>query len=135
MNNLIQAIRESLEAENYLSALLIALIIPDICGKLIYPTEGNRTRYSKRYDEFIFKYENPPLDNKMAVYNFFDGNVIYKLRLAFSHEGSLDIEDDYRKIHLINSSHKFKFILTSSDGSAFLKMYDREIRKKTLTWK
>ena len=52
---LIKEIKKSLESGNYLSALIVALTIPDICGKILYPKETNGKRYKKWVSILICK--------------------------------------------------------------------------------
>ncbi len=59
INNLISDINKSLDNENYFAALSLALILPDICGKAKYPTEGVGRRYIQWYNENIGQYEKP----------------------------------------------------------------------------
>ena len=37
MDDFIKEIKDNLTRKNYLSALALALILPDICGKIAYP--------------------------------------------------------------------------------------------------
>lgn len=52
MERLLQSIEKSLKNENWYSALILSLIIPDICGKL----EDISKSSSKRYPEWFEKY-------------------------------------------------------------------------------
>jgi hypothetical protein len=83
----IRDIQKSLEAKAYLSALALALTLPDICGKIAYPNvKRNGERYAKWFDEYITKKKYPecyPEDHK------FNGKKFWKLRNAFLHEGSV----------------------------------------------
>lgn len=126
VNNLIKAIEESLVSKNYLSALTLALVIPDICSKIAYPKESRIwKRYSDWYDEYIYKYENPKSEKELAIMqNEIDGKMIYKLRCALLHEGSFDIESDFREYKEIKSNQAIKFMLTNSEVDAHLKFYE-----------
>ena len=91
---LINEIEIAINAKSYLSALHMALSIPDMLGKIAYPTfDGNK--YIKWFDEnvrdIIFGYlhsKNPlSIDGgpKMC------GEVCYALRCKLFHEGVNDI--------------------------------------------
>ena len=73
----IEDIKKALQAEAYLSALALALTIPDICGKLQNPTARVGARYRQWYEENL-----PELHT-----HFFSSHNCYKLRCAFLHEG------------------------------------------------
>jgi hypothetical protein len=96
MKNIIDAIDESLKTKNWYSALVLSLILPDICGKLEEPTKNS----SIRYTEWFGKY----LGNKYQ--GFLTGNDCYALRCSFIHEGSSDIEQQ-KKQEILD---KFVFI-------------------------
>jgi hypothetical protein len=87
MKRILDSIKKSLENENWYSSLVMALIVPDICGKL----EDDNKRSSKRYPEWFEKY----LGNKYT--NFLSGNDCYALRCSFLHEGSGDTEKQKAK--------------------------------------
>lgn len=79
-----------LNADCYLAALAIALMLPDICGKAEYPTENSvAKRYIGWFDEYIGKYEKPPKADDMP---YLSGEVIYNLRNSFLHQGTPNID-------------------------------------------
>jgi hypothetical protein len=47
MENIIKAIKSSLESKNYYGALFVALSAPDICGYLESPADKSQVRYEK----------------------------------------------------------------------------------------
>lgn len=105
MERLLQSIGKSLKDENWYSALILSLIIPDICGKF----EDTSKISSKRYPEWFEKY----LGKK---YNWFlSGNDCYALRCSFLHEGSNQITDQRARdvldylVFIPNGSHLTKF--------------------------
>ena len=78
MKKILDSIEKSLKNENWYSALVLSLMIPDICGKL----EDSKKSSSKRYPEWFDKY----LGKKYK--NYLSGNDCYALRCSFLHEGS-----------------------------------------------
>jgi len=115
LEQLTAEIQDNIIRKNYLSALSLSLIIPDICGKIAFPEmkiNGRPDiggRYAKWYDEYIYAYENPlsnycmpELDSKIPA-NPLDGYAVYKLRCAFLHEGSLEIQKN-----IANNLHRNK---------------------------
>jgi len=100
MENVIKSIENSLQNKNWYSALVLSLILPDICAKL-EGTRGNSSdRYSKWFDKYLGK----------KYHGFLSGNDCYALRCAFLHEGSSNVEAQRAKDVL----DRFVFI---SDGS------------------
>lgn len=91
---LINETKKCLKNECNLSALITALIIPDLCGKILYPDDNNSQRYKKWFDKYIGNYEQNPFDKekpKDEQLPYMNGEVMYKLRCAMFHEGSDDI--------------------------------------------
>lgn len=82
MENILKSIENSLQSKNWYSALVLTLILPDICSKM----EGTNKSSSKRYPEWFNTY----LGKKYR--GFLSGDDCYALRCAFFHEGSSNIE-------------------------------------------
>ena len=97
LQRLIDDMNNALSANCYLAALSIALMLPDICGKAEYPDLKVGERYKAWYDEFVGKYEIPPVpdgwpdDTKMP---YLSGEVVYSLRNSFLHQGTPNIEPE-----------------------------------------
>jgi len=87
MKKILKAIENSLQNKNWYSALVLSLILPDICSKL----EGNSKSSSVRYPEWFNTYLGKKYDG------FLSGNDCYALRCAFLHEGSSNIENQRAK--------------------------------------
>ncbi len=102
INSIIKDIETSLKSEAFLSALALALTLPDICGKAEFPQDGNGSRYIKWFDNYIGQYEKPPQKhdeqhNKFDDMPYMSGEVVYQLRNCFLHQGTPNIESG--KIH------------------------------------
>ena len=97
LQRLIDDMNNALSANCYFAALSIALMLPDICGKVAYPDCKVGYRYKTWYDEFVGKYEVPPTnescpdDTKMS---YLSGEVVYSLRNSFLHQGTPNIEPE-----------------------------------------
>ena len=87
MEKILDSIQKSLDNQNWYSALVLSLIVPDICSKL----EGDDKSSSKRYPDWFNKY----LGEK--YFNFLSGDDCYSLRCSFLHEGIGNIENQSRK--------------------------------------
>lgn len=75
----------------FLSALSLALTIPDICGKRQYPEERScGIRYARWFDEYVaYQYRNEVgADADSCDTHYFDGDDCYQLRCVFLHEGT-----------------------------------------------
>ena len=88
---MIYEIEVCLEQELYMSALMLALTIPDICGKAEYPKDGNTSRYIKWFNNYMEQYKSTP-----SIYGFdmpfLSGEVVYNLRNNMLHSGNPNIE-------------------------------------------
>lgn len=94
---IIEEIRYALEIELYHCALALALTLPDICGKVEYPSgESNKARYIKWlhvYAEPYFTVDTEVLtDNTTKEYNWFPNAECYALRCAVLHAGNYELE-------------------------------------------
>ena len=89
---IIDEMKRSIDNECFIAALMLALSIPDICGKAEYPdTEKIAVRYIKWYDTYVGKYEKPsnPYGSDMP---YSSGELIYNLRNSMFHQGTPNID-------------------------------------------
>lgn len=93
IDDYIEEINKSLVNKNYLSALSVALMIPDICKKL----DNEDLRYAQWFNKYAFpkyynlEYVEEPIkkDRSYSLYQIrLDGNVCYALRNAILHSGT-----------------------------------------------
>lgn len=89
---IIEDINKCLDNNIYLSALITALTLPDICGKAMYPNNKPKERYVKWYDQYIGQYEKTELIEKEGI-PYPSGEVVYNLRNSLMHEGNLNINE------------------------------------------
>lgn len=107
---LVEEIRKSLDNDIYLSALMTALTLPDICGKAAFPDDRPSDRYIKWYDEYIGKYEQDALSKENGM-PYESGIIVYNLRNSLMHEGNPNINEKTCDIQefdlLIEDKNKF----------------------------
>lgn len=136
---LIEEVTDCLNKGNSLAALIAALTIPDICGKVLYPKSENGERYKKWFNEYIGNYEQSPFDKKKPKEDqlpYMNGTVIYKLRCSLLHEGTDDIGseiniDDFNLIFYKRSISESKSIEQRTD---FIGDGKRIIHPKKIKW-
>jgi len=139
MDNIIKSIENSLQNKNWYSALVLSLILPDVCAKL----EDNGKSSSVRYPEWFNTYLGKKYDG------FLSGNDCYSLRCAFLHEGSSNIETQKAKdvldhfVFVANGAHCNRFSNchfgdTKYDGKDFLQLsvnnFCQDMIKATKQW-
>lgn len=114
---ILSSIISSLDSENYVAALGMALTIPDICGKLEYPELKRETgkRYKNWYKEYINE-ENSSIiypDKPFLPYiiNPCDADTAYQLRCSFLHAGKIDTEYLEKKFKDVDDIDDFEFVL------------------------
>ena len=91
MKTFIGSIRLAVANENWYGALIIALILPDICGKIEFPKKPTKERYPKWYDKYVrHKYEFGDCYQENNTI-FMTGKDCYALRCALLHEGHQDL--------------------------------------------
>jgi hypothetical protein len=86
LHDILNSIERSLQDENWYSALVMSLIIPDILGKLEGEPKSS-TRYPAWFDKYLGK----------KYGDFLSGKDCYALRCAYLHEGSENIETQNAK--------------------------------------
>lgn len=86
VKELIREINYCLDNNCCMAALALALTLPDICGKALYPKSKPSERYVKWYDEHISKCESA-VENTLKV----TGDLIYSLRNSIIHEGNPNV--------------------------------------------
>ena len=74
-------IQKAIDAGAYISALSLALVLPDWCGKAEYPNEKTGCRYKKWYSESVGKYETYEGNNGA----YLSADVVYSLRNHLLH--------------------------------------------------
>ncbi len=114
LKSYIDEINRSIECKNYLSALSIALMIPDVCCNIENQIHG-KEEYIQWFDKYVsvdFEIPNDELRNKYGD-NIpeiemirFDGKKCYELRCAMIHEGTppAQISQKKKKINNIELS-------------------------------
>jgi len=105
-------IRLALGSGAYLSALALALAIPDICGSLMCPKSPVGQRYRCWFEEYAKGHIDPYSENspKPSAYPEVDGDLCYRLRCAYLHNGNADPEDNW-------PVNEFEFVLVESASS------------------
>lgn len=83
MENLLKSIENSLENKNWYSALVLSLILPDICGKIEDKNQSSTERYPVWFDKYLGEKYN----------GFLSGHDCYALRCSFLHEGHSNIDE------------------------------------------
>lgn len=115
---LIEEINKCLDIDCYLTALISALSLPDICGKAEYPTDKPAERYKKWYEEYIGKYEADDITRENNI-PYPSGEVVYSLRNSLVHAGSPDINEttcDIQEFDLLMQSKDTFNIYVGSAG-------------------
>lgn len=97
MERFTQAIKKSIESENWYAALTLALTLPDICGRLSYPDlkEQSKQRYIKWFDNYMLHHYKSRFPGDEFI--FMSGGDCYALRCALLHEGRDDITEQKAK--------------------------------------
>ena len=112
MNNLIESINMSLKTGNWHAALITALILPDIAGKVEFPFEGGTAkRYSDWFDKYCKEYYTSQIGPNHEIITFLNGNDCYALRCSLLHEGITSIEHQRAKSILDD----FRFVIPLPD--------------------
>lgn len=108
INDYIDEINKAIDCKNYLSALSLTLMIPDICSKVI--GLNKKAGYVKWFNKYVYrKYYDFPKNKQIKTVSKkirdtykikFNGNTCYALRCAILHSGNsyIQFERDKDKI-------------------------------------
>lgn len=90
IDRMVSEIRAAMEHKLYLSALALALTLPDTCGRAEYPNEGNGDRYKDWCKKYVIA------DKCNSAYGcdmpYLNEEIIYSLRNCFLHQSTPNIE-------------------------------------------
>ncbi len=115
INRIVSEIRAALSYELYLSALALALTLPDTCGKAEYPNEKrNGERYKNWCSQYVITDRCDSLYGQDMPY--LNEDIIYSLRNCLLHQSTPNIEQS--KIHEDRCKvDKFELVITAEDGA------------------
>lgn len=88
---IIKEINHCLDNDCCMAALSLALMLPDICGKALYPQAKNKERYVKWFDEYIGKYNHDDEHIELGV-PYLNGKLVYSLRCSVLHQGNPSVK-------------------------------------------
>ncbi len=98
LENIIQDILTAKNNGAYISALALALTLPNILSNIEKGKNAEKTEYIKWFDDWVYnKYfkskENDELENPSREIMEFNGIKCYQLRCALLHSGNVDLID------------------------------------------
>lgn len=90
IERIVSEIRMALSHELYLSALALALTLPDTCGKAEYPKDHNGVRYRNWCSQYVITDRcDSPYGYDMPYLN---EEIIYNLRNSLLHQSTPNVE-------------------------------------------
>lgn len=116
MERFTAAIRQSLETQNWYSALYLSLTLPDICARL--ESDDGKTSpalFIKWFDRYLADRYRHRIGGNPIPHVFLSGQDCYALRCAMLHEGWADISTQRRREAL----NKFHFSAKCSHCNQF----------------
>lgn len=135
IDHIVHEIKESVDNKCFISALALALTLPDICGRAEYPSErSSRKRYVNWYKTYVEPFVKPsdPYGSDMP---YLSGEVVYQLRCSLLHLGTPGIIDD-TKLESRCKADRFVLEITDAyDSGTSMVAYgkDRDIVQRELT--
>ena len=115
IDRIVHEIRMAMSHELYLSALALALTLPDTCGKAEYPNEDyNGVRYKNWCSQYVITDRcDSPYGQDMPYLN---EEIIYSLRNCLLHQSTPSVEQS--EIHESRCKvDKFELVITGEDGA------------------
>jgi hypothetical protein len=93
---LLASIKAAVDQQNWRAGLALALMLPDICGKIETPEESPHWRYVKWWEKFGTTYE---YESRDGATNRVKAEEVFQLRCAYLHEGSDSLDPDKVQEH------------------------------------
>lgn len=87
IEHLVNEIERCLKNDLQITALTMALTLPDTCGKVYHPQASVSNRYTSWYDDHILAPKSELIGDTSKRF-LISGNVVYKLRCAMLHESN-----------------------------------------------
>ena len=94
MNRFTRAIQMAIEDKNWYAALSLALIIPDICGKIDQPNVLPKNRYMDWANKWFVPKYTSHIGPDRKEYIFLNAEDCYALRCSYLHAGSENISNE-----------------------------------------
>lgn len=123
MRSLISSVRDAIEKDCLIPALMSSLTIPDAMGQRLYPDlvldngkRAVRRQYAKWFDDwaandFLFS-GDPSNEGETIPGQIFNGNMCWKLRCSLLHSGDYDVPVDApEKDENFDYNYKFELVL------------------------
>ena len=85
MDRFTRGVENAVASANWYAALALALVLPDICGKLASPTQASSTRYAGWFDRFVRPRYTRGIGPARTPHVFLSGDDCYALRCAYLH--------------------------------------------------
>ncbi|MBM4869353.1 hypothetical protein HYO49_22915 [Vibrio parahaemolyticus] len=113
MKRFTNSIRMAVEVQDWYGALLTALTLPDVCGRMVNPDLGSKERYVSWYQHWLQPLYTGRVGADKKEHIFLHGEDCYALRCSYLHEGAGNIEEQRAKKAL----EDFHFITPPQNGS------------------
>jgi hypothetical protein len=97
MKQLFDSVELAIRTENWYAALILALILPDIAGKIDNPDSDSNKRYADWFDKYVGDKYKLKIGPNHVEHTFLSGNDCYALRCSFLHEGKSEINDQHAR--------------------------------------
>ena len=91
MRHFVDSVRKSLSEKNYYAALLVALTLVDICGRLENPNSIVRDRYIDWFNQHLQNKFTRRVGSGPQEHVFLNGYDFYALRCAYLHQSEFEI--------------------------------------------
>ncbi|HAS6135950.1 TPA: hypothetical protein I7230_22880 [Vibrio vulnificus] len=130
MKRFTDSIRKSVENEDWYGALITALTLPDVCGKLIEPTEHSKSRYVAWFKDWLQPSYTSHIGADRTEHTFLHGEDCYALRCSFLHEGGSNIETQRAQKAL----EDFYFITPPTNGSVHCNQFNNKLQLQVDTF-
>lgn len=127
MKNFTDAVRKAVEQKNWYSALSSALILPDICGRLVDPSLGSAARYKPWFDQWMGHHYKSEIGPERELHVFLSGSDCYALRCSLLHHGDADIRTQRARKALDD----FHFVVTEPGAHVHCNQIENTLQLQT----
>lgn len=137
INRISKEIEVAYKSGLYMSALSLALMLPDICSKAEYPNENLvGVRYKNWFNEYMGDSEKSPIEDGIPT-PYLSGEVVYQLRCAVLHSGTTELEVEKIKLEsckidrfIINTDFANNNRFTGNESVVFCVGLENKVQKR-----
>lgn len=123
MDHLVNAVRAAVQQRNYYAALTVALVLPEVCGRLAHPGMKSKARFIAWWQAHMVPSHTMDIGPAKQPHVFLSAEDAYAFRCAALHEASDEIStvDEVRL-------NKFDFVVAPPGMVVHMNQFEQRLQ-------